>query len=134
MKIITCLATASLLVANIAMAETSPASVDGASTVSIEAAADLFADGAQFIDVRKPSDVEDGRIAGAVHLDSKTDLTEETLAEHVAKTEPVVFYCNGHSCLRSAAAAEMAVTWGYTSVHYLRDGFPEWEAFGLPVE
>ena len=134
MKILASLATASLLVANIATAEVSPASIDGATTVSIEAAADLFGNGVKFVDVRKPADVELGRIPGAIHLDSKTTLSEETLAEHIAKTEPVVFYCNGHSCMRSSQATEMAVSWGYTSVHYLRDGFPEWQASGLPVE
>jgi len=62
MKILASLATASLLVANIATAEVSPASIDGATTVSIEAAADLFGNGVKFVDVRKPADVEAGRI------------------------------------------------------------------------
>ncbi len=123
------------LFASVAAADVAPETIPGATTITVETAADLFSDGVTFVDVRKPADVsETGRIKGAVHLDSKTDLNKNALAQHVAETDPVVFYCNGHSCLRSANASKLAVSWGYTSVNYFRGGFPAWYAAGLPTE
>ena len=112
----------------------SPETVAGAKTVTVDEAIELFDGGAAFVDVRKPSDFDAGRIPGAYHLDVKTALTQEALAELAAPSDPIVFYCNGHSCLRSSKASEMAVSWGYTDVYYLRDGYPAWEAAGFPIE
>lgn len=117
-----------------AWANLSPEHIDGATTVSVEEAADLFDAGVVFVDVRKPSDFDAGRVPGAIHLDVKTTFTPETLAELVNKDEKVVFYCNGHSCLRSTKATELAVAWGYSNVFYMRDGFPAWDVSGMPVE
>ncbi|WP_412554192.1 rhodanese-like domain-containing protein [Shimia sp. MIT1388] len=117
-----------------ALAATSPETVSGATTVSPEEAGQLFDEGVAFIDVRKPSDFDAGRIPGAVHLDVKSALTQDALAEVVASDAPVVFYCNGHSCLRSSKAAEMAVEWGFSKVYYFRDGYPAWESAGFPIE
>jgi len=62
MKTLATLTAISILAANVVVAEVSPASVDGATTVSVEAAADLFGAGVTFVDVRKPADIELGRI------------------------------------------------------------------------
>ena len=115
-------------------AEQSPETVPGATTVDAAAALELFEAGVVFVDVRKGSDFEAGRMPGAVHLDLASNFTEESLGAVVAKTDPVVFYCNGHSCLRSSEASMLAVGWGYTEVYYLRDGYPAWEAEGFPIE
>lgn len=117
-----------------AFADVSPMTVDGAKTVSVDQAAELFDNGTIFVDVRKPSDFEAGRIPGAVHLDSKTTLNKDTLSEVAAKTDPVVFYCNGENCMRSSEVSERAVGWGYETVFYFRDGYPAWDAAGMPVE
>jgi len=117
-----------------AMANLSPEAVDGATTVSVEEASALFDEGVVFIDVRKSSDFEAGRVPGAVHLDVKSDFSADTLAQVVAADEKVVIYCNGHSCMRSSKATAMAVEWGYTHVYYMRDGFPAWDVSGMPVE
>lgn len=117
-----------------AAAETSPETVPGAQTVTVDQAADLFDAGAIFVDVRKSSDFDAGRIPGAVHLDVKSDFTEDALTAVVGKDQDVVIYCNGHSCLRSSDASAMAVGWGFAKVRYLRDGYPAWDAAGLPVE
>lgn len=92
-----------------ALAATSPETVSGATTVSPEEAGQLFDDGVAFIDVHKPSDFDAGRTLGAVLLDIKSGLTQDTLAEVVASDAPVVFFCNDRSCMRSSKAAEMAV-------------------------
>jgi rhodanese-related sulfurtransferase len=115
-------------------AEVSPMQVDGAVTVDTAAAKALFDQQAAFVDVRKDSDWDAGRIPGAIHLDIKGKYTADALGAEVQKGEPVVVYCNGESCLRSSDAAKMAVNWGFGKVHYYRDGFPAWKAAGNPVE
>ena len=117
-----------------ALAEQAPANVDGATTVSIDQAAALFDEGVVFVDVRKPSDYDAGRIPGAVNLYLNDGLSDGALGEEVGKDEKVVFYCNGVKCAMSSKACAKAVGWGYSQVYYLRDGFPGWESAGLPVE
>lgn len=117
-----------------ALAAESPTTVPGATTVTVEEAFALFEKGVAFIDVRKASDFAAGRIPGAVHLDHPSNFTEESLGAVAGKADPVVIYCNGHSCLRSSEASALAVGWGYTAVNYLRDGYPAWEAAGFPIE
>ncbi|MFP1643359.1 rhodanese-like domain-containing protein [Pontitalea aquivivens] len=122
-----------------ALAAESPTVVPGATTVTAQEAFALFEQGVAFIDVRKASDFAAGRIPGAVHLDhpgntAPSNFTGESLGAVVGKTDPVVIYCNGHSCLRSSEASTLAVGWGYSAVNYLRDGYPAWEAAGFPIE
>lgn len=112
----------------------SPMTVEGATTIDATKAKELFDAKVAFIDTRKDSDWDAGRIAGAIQLDVKKVLTEESLMEAVAKDEQVVFYCNGLKCPRSSKASKMAVEWGYSKVFYFRYGFPAWKAAGYPVE
>ena len=122
------------LFAGAAMAKESPMTVEGATTVDTAKAHQLFEQEVAFVDARKDSDWDAGRIPGAIHLDVKKALTEDALAAEVKKDEPVVFYCNGHHCMRSSKASAMAVSWGWKKVYYYRDGFPAWKAAGNPVE
>lgn len=113
----------------------SPMMVEGATTVSAEEAKALFDSEVLFVDVRKDSDWDAGRIPGAVHLDNKKGVfSEATLSEEIAKAEKVVIYCNGPKCMRSSRGSASAVAWGFTNVYYFRDGFPAWKAAGYPVE
>lgn len=132
--LISVFAAASIFAIAPAHAEVSPMTVPGAATVNVDEAASLFDSGTAFVDVRSDSDFEAGRIPGAVHLELKSGFSEETLLAVVAKDETVVLYCNGESCLRSSEASAKAVDWGFTQVHYFRDGFPAWDAAGHPVE
>ena len=134
MKLIRILAAALLLATGPALAGDSPTEVAGATTVDVAQAKTLFESGALFVDPRRNSDWEAGRIPGAVHLELKKVFSEESLAAECGKDEPVVFYCNGPKCSRAAQASEKAVGWGYTKVHYFRDGFPAWTAAGNAVE
>ncbi len=115
-------------------AESAPMSVAGTTTISVEEAAELFDAEVPFVDVRKASDFDAGRIPAAVNIDVKGDFTEAALAAVAGKNDKVVFYCNGEKCLLSSTAAEMAVAWGWTNIQYFRGGFPAWEAAGLPIE
>ncbi|GFO75335.1 adenylate cyclase [Bathymodiolus platifrons methanotrophic gill symbiont] len=111
-----------------------PTQVDGATTVSTKRAKILMNQGVIFIDVRRVTDFQTSRIQWAEHLDLKLDLTEESLLSVVKKNQPVVFYCNGDMCQRSAIASKKAVAWGWTKVFYYRGGFPDWKNAGLPLE
>ena len=122
------------LAAPVLAGDVSPEQVAGATTVDTAQARALFDKEVAFVDVRKDSDWDAGRIPGAIHLDLKGKFTEEGLSAEVKKDEPLVLYCNGSSCLRSSEASVMAVGWGFGKVHYYRDGFPAWKAGGNPVE
>lgn len=112
----------------------SPVSVEGAAAVDAVEARRLFDQEVAFVDVRKESDWEAGRIPGAIHLELKKVFTADSLAAEVSKDEPVVFYCNGPKCLRSSKASSEAVAWGWNKVYYFRNGFPAWKVAGNPVE
>lgn len=112
----------------------SPKKVSGAVTVNAQKAKQLFDKGVVFIDVRKDKDYAAGRVPDAVHIELKKVYNKETLSKHVKADQPVVIYCNGHSCTRSSKAAQKAVSWGYKKVYYYRDGFPSWKKNGYPVE
>lgn len=112
----------------------SPTHIDGATTIDTDKAKQLFDEEIAFVDVRKDSDWEAGRIPGAIHLELKKKLSEASLSQEVGKTEPVVLYCNGEKCLRSSKAAAKAVAWGFEKVYYYRDGFPAWKSTSLPIE
>ncbi len=117
-----------------ASSDVSPVEIAGAKTVSASEAKALFDEGAIFVDVRKDSDWEAGRVPDAVHIELKKKYSTDTLGEEVKKEEKVVIYCNGEKCMRSSKATAMAVEWGYSNVFYFRDGFPAWKAAGYSVE
>ncbi len=133
------IATAMTMIAPAQAQETSPETVAGATTVDTAGAKKLFDDGALFVDPRKDSDFKAGRILEAVHLDiagKSTVLDEASLLKAASgdKAAPIVFYCNGIACLRSADAATMAAGWGFSNLYYYRDGYPAWKDAGLPIE
>ena len=111
-----------------------PEQVDGAVTISTRRVKSLMNQGVAFIDVRRVTDYQASHIQWAIHLDLLLDLTEESLEAVVKKHQPVVFYCNGELCQRSAIASEKAVAWGWKKVFYYRGGFPDWVKARLPVE
>lgn len=116
------------------VAADSAMTVAGATTVDTAKAKELFDNEVLFMDVRKNSDWDAGRVPGAVHIELKKKFSAEAMLEEMKKDEGVVIYCNGASCLRSSEASEKAVNWGFTNVYYYRDGFPAWKTAGHPVE
>lgn len=134
-KISTVILSLTLCFTSIAFAgKVSPETVQGATTVDTVKAKSLFDDEVVFLDVRKDSDWEAGRVPGAIHIELKKKLNEASMLEEIKKDEAVVIYCNGASCLRSSKASKMAVGWGFSKVYYFRDGFPAWKAASYPVE
>lgn len=84
------------------------------------------------IDSRIAMDRRQGYIEGSVSLPD-TDTRCASLARVApTRTRPVVFYCNGPRCGRSAVAARIARDCGYRAVYWYRDGFEDWIAKGYP--
>lgn len=115
-------------------ANTSPTEIAGAKTIDVAMAKQLFDKGVPFVDVRKDSDFEAGRVPGAHHLELSKVFSDEMLGQVVGKGDEVVIYCNGQECMRSSEACAKAVEWGYGKVYYFRDGMPAWQSSGFPVE
>ena len=123
----------------------SPTSVPGVKSVNAAQAYELWQQRAWFVDPRKPSQFDAGRIPGAINLEYDPDpnqsaglpdqaMTAATLEAEVPKDEPVVFYCNAEGCDRSSWAAALAAEWGWKEVYYFRDGIPAWIKAGYNVE
>jgi rhodanese-related sulfurtransferase len=110
----------------------SPTEVEGATTVDVATAKDLFDRGVPFVDVRSSNNFDSGHVPGAVHLSTAFDESE--LTQVASKDQEVLIYCDGPFCRRSSAACKRAVSWGWKEVYYFRDGYPGWKAAGYPSE
>ena len=85
------------------------------------------------IDSRIIADHKEGFIEGSVSLpDIETDC--DSLASVVpGLATPVLFYCNGIKCGRSARAAKIAIDCGYANIYWFRNGLEEWQAQEYPL-
>lgn len=120
----------------------------GAVFVTVQEAKALFDQGAVFVDTRKPIEVSKQKIKGAVRGyynekggnnnkkadwdTSKDEFQTENLPADKSKT--IVTYCNGAKCWKSYKAAVTLTKMGYTNAKWMRDGIPEWNKAGYPVE
>lgn len=85
------------------------------------------------IDSRIEADHDEGYIEGSISLPD-TDTNCDTLAKVVPElTTPVLFYCNGVRCDRSARAAITARDCGYTNLYWFRNGIEEWQKKQYPL-
>jgi rhodanese-related sulfurtransferase len=113
----------------------SPEEIPGAATIDAEQLIALVVKhpDAVVIDSRVAVDRADGYIEGSIHLvDTRTDCA--SLAGLVpASDTPVVFYCNGVRCDRSARAVGIAVACGYRQVYWFRGGIEEWRSKEYPL-
>ncbi|WP_210395698.1 rhodanese-like domain-containing protein [Motiliproteus sediminis] len=117
-------------------AELQPETIDAAKTISAEELLDLVdqLDDLVIIDARGQGDYDKGHIPDVVRI-KNDDVTADSLAAAVpSKNTPVVFYCNGVKCGRSADAASKAKAAGYTNLFWFRGGIAEWQEKGYPVE
>ena len=112
----------------------SPENVEGAVTIDVQRAKEMFDEGAKFIDVRSPRLYARRHIPGVHHLDLKHVFDEQSLAAVAARDEPIVIYCSGVKCSRSYRASEKAVSWGFSKVFYFRGGIADWRKAGYPLE
>jgi len=82
------------------------------------------------IDVRPADEYAAGHIAGAVSL--PLGELERRLGE-LPRDRRVVAYCRGPYCVLAAEAVRLLRSHGLDVVR-LKDGYPEWQEAGLPVE
>jgi rhodanese-related sulfurtransferase len=81
------------------------------------------------VDVRNDEEVARGMIPGAIHIQlSMLPLQYEKLL----KAETVIFYC--HSGVRSAHAADFAVSKGVSNVYNLTGGVLAWNKSGYALK
>ncbi len=112
-----------------------PADIPGVTTVSAEKTVELITVLPLLIvvDSRRKEEFEKGHIEGAFNL-LDTEMTLAGLTKIAPRRDtPLLFYCNGERCLRSAHAAKLALGWGYGKVFWFRGGWMEWGEKNLPV-
>jgi len=113
----------------------SPDSIPGTTKVDAEGVLQLVHQLPRLIviDARIVSDRLQGYIEDSVSLpDIKTNCA--SLKKLSAdRSTPLLFYCNGPKCGRSAKSAQKAIACGYTRLYWFRGGFEEWRAKDYPV-
>ena len=109
-------------------------SVEGAPTIGLETAKELWDRDAVFVDVRDSFAFNDGHIPGSVHMDLHVDFTDERLSEIVGRNDDVVISCWGEDCPYAAHACAMALTWGFGKIYYFAGGFSAWSVAGYAIE
>jgi len=122
-----------------------PRVLDGAKIITAEEAAALMQKGVPIYDTRNKAEYDDRHIKGAkslpygekshkeVGFDAKQDKFDLAQLSQ-DRNAPVIFACNGAECWKSYKASVVAIAAGYKQVYWLRGGFPEWKAKGLPLE
>ncbi len=96
----------------------------------------LFDQGVVFLDARIESLFKAGHVKDAYHLNTamfSTPAAAETM-KALDQSQPIVIYCDGGDCDASTNLAILLQGAGYTKLHIIKDGFPDWEKQGYPIE
>lgn len=122
-----------------------PATLTGVKVVTASEAKKLQEGGVPMIDTRVAAEFAEKSIKGAtsvpykeksakaVGFDASQDQFDLTKLP-ADKNALVVLFCNAGECWKSYKAAVVAQKAGYTKLHWLRGGMPEWVAKGLPTQ
>lgn len=123
-----------------------PTTLKGGKVISADDAGALSkSKGAVFVDTRSALNFGKGHVPGAVSVayKEKSDKVEsfdgsqdqfEFAKIPSDKAAKIVFYSDGPTGWKSYKAAVLSIKQGYTNVMYMRGGFTDWSAKGLPVE
>ncbi len=122
-----------------------PATLVGVKLVTAEESKKLQDSGVPLIDTRVAAEYAEKTIKGAKSVPYKEKSAKEVgfdaskddfdLTKLPAdKAAPLVFFCNAGECWKSYKASVVAQKAGHTKIHWLRGGFPEWAAKGLPTQ
>lgn len=104
---------------------------DGLDPVSRDGLLDRLRTGAVvLLDVRPEDEFALGHLPHAINI--PLPELESRLAE-LPKGQEIIAYCRGPYCVLSFEAVAALRKHGFT-VHRLQDGYPEWQAAGLPIE
>ena len=106
--------------------------------IAPEQARALFDRGALFLDARRTSVYREGHIRGArsiaVWEADADDKVKAFYEEGHDPKAPIVVYCSGGDCEDSHQLAQKLYGAGFDAVFVYRDGFPDWQRRGWPVE
>ena len=86
---------------------------------------------AKLIDVREDNEWDAAHAAGAIHL-GKGIIERDIESTEPDKSPELILYCGGG--YRSALAADVLQTMGYTNVWSMAGGWKAWKDSGAPVE
>lgn len=106
----------------------SPEFIPGTVRVTAEELIGLVADktGLVVIDSRIRGDRHQGYIETSVSLPDNETSCHSLQKIIPSKVTPILFYCNGVKCGRSAVAAKIALECGYQTPYWYRGGFEDW--------
>lgn len=85
----------------------------------------------KLIDVREDNEWDAAHAAGAIHL-GKGIIERDIETTVPDKSTELILYCGGG--YRSALAADVLQTMGYTNVWSMAGGWKAWKESGAPVE
>jgi rhodanese-related sulfurtransferase len=106
--------------------------------ISPDQAKSLFDRGTIFFDARRSAVYREGHVRGArpisVWESDADERVKSFLDEGHDPNAPIVVYCSGGDCEDSHELAQKL--WGVTfdNVYVYKDGFPDWQKRGWPVE
>lgn len=82
---------------------------------------------AHIVDVRSPYEYDTIHIKGAVNIPlSSHNFSNQVAALRGTSDRPIVFYCNGHTCLKSYKAVRQAQVFGVEGVYAFDAGVFDW--------
>jgi len=91
-----------------------------------------------FLDARRTKVYEEGHVAGArsfpVWESDIDDRIKALYEEGLDQNAPIVAYCSGGACEDSHMLAQKLYMLGFDNVLVYKDGFPDWQRRGLPIE
>ena len=85
----------------------------------------------QLVDVRTPSEYNEGHVPNAQNIDFLDKNFDEQI-ESLDKSKPVIVYCKSGG--RSAKCASKLAEKGFEKIYDLEGGFSQWKFKGLSVE
>jgi len=113
----------------------SPETIDGTTIVDAEGLIETVTQIPELIliDSRISADHKEGFIEGSVSLPDIETYCDSLASIVPTLASPVLFYCNGIKCGRSARAAIIAIDCGYANIYWFRNGMEEWQEQEYPL-
>lgn len=117
--------------------ESSPAPQSSSSLpmpADLATARSLLNEGALAVDARIPEEFAAGHLPEARSLPwAEVENYLPDFLSEVSRSRPLLLYCSGFGCTDSFDLGQRLMAEGYQTVYVFEDGFPGWEAAGLPI-
>jgi rhodanese-related sulfurtransferase len=107
---------------------------DEAKAITLKHAYSLYNQNVLFIDARDYVEYEIGHIKYAVSLPYLDYDEYKTILDTIAKTIPIVVYCDGKDCDLSILLGDKLFESGYKEVYIFFGGWIDWQMANYPVE